>query len=365
MRTAKKLPKNLRVNARITARGIIISLNGESFPVVYPKEIWSRYPTSLKEILRDNLAYSSTLFVPQMLNRKEIQYATARPLSETFLYKNGIYDMPISATVDGASSTEYIKRFFNSHYCFPQNRIRLPRKIIISKPTTKTAIVPFSFGKESFLTFALCQELGIRPILVYFIEPTHRYEYLHKKVLMEKFKKDLGLKVYTVANNPGIFRYGARWNLTTELGWGTHTTDYVIMCLPFAHYFKASFIFLGNEQSCNDAFIDNENVLTYKAAYDQHCEWTGQQGLLATMLSGKQIEVASLLEPLYEIAETKILHQRYPKYGRYQMSCEAKTEHAKRKRWCQACTKCSYMYALCAAFNIDLEKVGFTENLFE
>src|SRR3989339_2286240 len=99
-----KKPKYLNIDGQITKTGLNILINDESFPIEYPKEIWQKYSQNLKEILLDNLAYSSTIFLPQILNLSEINYRTARPLSESFLFKNGIYDMPTCAIADNQSS---------------------------------------------------------------------------------------------------------------------------------------------------------------------------------------------------------------------------------------------------------------------
>jgi len=359
--------KELQINCRIIPAGLNILVNGRSFPIVYPKAIWRGYPKPLKNILQDNIAYSSTIFLPQMLQLKQIVYQTGRPLAETYLFQNGIKDMPCCALSDKKSSLKYVKDFFNTQYLFEADQIKTPSLINFRRLKNRrpTAIIPFSFGKESLLTFSLCQELGIRPILVNFIEPSNDYEYLHKKKLIKEFEREMKVKVYTVDYKPGLLRYGKYWGLKTELGWGLQTTEYALLCLPFAHYFKADYLLLGNEQSCNDWFYDKEGILTYKAGYDQHHYWTGQQGLLASLILGRKLEVASFMDPLYEIAITKILHHRYPKSGRYQMSCMADNIKAKKNRWCQHCVKCGYIYALMSAFDLDLQSVGFTQNLFD
>jgi hypothetical protein len=361
------LPKQLEINAKITPSGMVILVNGEEFPITYPQEVWKTYPKQDRDILLDNIAYSSTIFLPQMLELHSIFYHTSRPVAETFLYKNGIYDMPICAIVDGKPSMDYVKRFFNTQYLFADNQIKVPPKVDFNPklPKKRSAIVPFSFGKESMLSFALCKELGIEPILVNFIEPANEFEYMHKKRLMEEFEKKAKVKVYTVHYEPGMLRYGKRWGLETELGWGLQTTEYALLCLPFAEHFKADYIVLGNEQSCNDIFYNKEDILTFKAGYDQHGDWATQQGLLSSILAGKKIQVISFMEPVYEIAITRILHNRYPEYGKYQMSCMADNDNAANNRWCQHCVKCGYMYALCCAAGLDLARVGFTENLFD
>ena len=177
MSTNNVLPSTLKVDMGLTPTGMIVKINEDHFPIVYEKNIWNKYPISKKKILMDNIAYSSTIFLPQMLELKSIFYNTSRPLSETFLYKNGIYDMPICAETDKKSSVDYILRFFNTRQNFKNSEIRVPDLIEFKSKSKhkKTAIIPFSFGKESMLSFALCQELGIQPILVNFIEPVNEY----------------------------------------------------------------------------------------------------------------------------------------------------------------------------------------------
>jgi len=366
-KTETELPRSITIDAKLTLKGVDVLVNGESFPIVYPEDIWPRYNEESKNRLMDNVAYSSTIFLPQMLGLNSITYNTHRPISETFLFKNGIYDMSTCASSDDKSSKDYVLKFFNTQYLFKQNVIRLPEAVDFKDVPRKqkTAIVPFSFGKESMLSFALCQELGIRPILVNFIESVNDFEYLHKKQLIEDFEKETGVRVYTIQYAPSMLRYGRHWGLHTELGWGLQTTEYSFLCLPFVEYFEADYIILGNEQSCNDTYYDKEGTLTYKAGYDQHGDWATQQGLLTSMLAGRKVEVISFMEPLYEIAITRILHARYPQYGKYQMSCMADTDKAAKNRWCQNCVKCGYMYACACASGIDLKGVGFTENLFD
>ncbi|MBI3619720.1 hypothetical protein HY214_01065 [Candidatus Roizmanbacteria bacterium] len=363
----KNPPHSLTVDAKITESGIEVFINADRFQIVYPKALWKATSRSTKELLKDNIAYSATIFVPQMLNIQEISYRTARPLSETFFYKNGIYDMPVCAQVDGRSSVDYVKRFFNTRFLFRDEKIKLPPGVSLARSgkKKKKALIPFSFGKESLLSYALAKEIGLEPILVNFIEPSHEYEFPHKKKLIAAFEKEMGLRVPVVRYGPGILRYGRYWDLNTELGWGLHVTEYLLLALPFAKHYEVDYIILGNEQSCNDTYLDKEGVLTFRAGYDQHREWTSQQSLLISLAAGRSVEVISLVEPLYELAETRVLHHRYPREGKYQMSCFAIKPEAKNNRWCQNCEKCAYIFGMCAAYSRDLSPIGFTENLFD
>src|SRR3989338_4343054 len=275
-----KRPKKLLVDAKITSSGIDIYLNKDRFPIRYPKKIWNAYPKEKKEILKDTLAHSSTFYVPQILGISEISYKTSRPLAESFFFKN--------------------------QYLFADDQIKTPKEILFKKEKKKKkkrAVIPFSFGKESILSYSLAKELGLEPILVSIVDPSHKYEYFHKKPLVDAFKKKTGVDVHIIEYNPGWFWEGRYWNIFTDLGWCLHVTEYEILTLPFISYFDADYVIVGNEQSCKDTYIDKEGVFIYRAGYDQYKDWTQQQALLCSLLLGRKIEVMSLVEPLYEITE--------------------------------------------------------------
>ncbi len=360
--------KKIEVDAKVTPHGIDVFVDRKRFSIRYPLHIWQRYGKGLKEILKENVAVSSTLFIPQILNVREIHYNTSRPIAETFLFKNGLYDMATSAHTDNASSVEYLKRFVNTVPIFANNKIKTPSLVRTGpqRRNRKKIVIPFTFGKETLLTFAVAKELGLEPCLVYFIEPAHIYESFHKKKIAKQFEAETGIPVHMVAYGPGLIRYGRAWGINTELGWGLQTTEYVLLALPFVNFYGADYIALGNEQSCPERVsVDTEGLLTYREAYDQYVDWTSQQSLLATLLSGRKLQVASFVEPLYELAEMAILHGRYPHLAKFQMSCLANDKKAKHNRWCQNCDKCAFIYAFCAALRINPHSLGFTENIFD
>lgn len=363
--TIKALPTSLTIDAVIGETGIDIEVNGDSFPITYPKEIWGKTSSQLKALLKDTLALASTLYVPQILGIREAHYKTARPLAECFFLRNGIYDAPYCANVDGKSSQQYLHDFFNTRYLFADEEIKVPPTITYpQKARGSKALILFSFGKESLLSYALCKELGIEPVLVTIIHPGFIHEWRHKEPLVRAFEKEFGVEVHTINYEPGLLKEGKLWGRPTELGWGLHVTEYALLALPFAEVFNCDYVICGNEQSCNDIYYDKEDILIYRAGLDQHKEWTKQQGLLQSLLMGRRCDAFSLLEPLYEIVEMRLLHHRYPEIGKYQMSCFASADEAEHSRWCQECDKCAYMYALLCGFGIDPKKVGFTKDLF-
>ena len=358
-------PTKLTISAAITNRGIDVRVNKDHFPIVYPAGVWRAYPARHKELLRDNLTFATTIFLPQMLNLPSADYKTARPLCEAFLFENGMYDMPSSALTDGKSSLGYIKNFFNTRFFFADNNVKTLERLDLRQPKKIKPLILLSMGKESLLSFAVCRELGLEPVLVTVVEPSNTYEYSHKKKLIAAFEQEFGVTVHVVHYAPGLFRYGRYWQLNTELGWGLHLTEYCLLAAPLLYQSGANAIIVGNERSCDAIMWDRDGILTYEAGYDQHTSWVPQQSLLASLLTGRDITVTSLMEPLHEIMEMYLLHSRYPEVGKYQMSCFSDTVYGKKNRWCQRCVKCGYTYALASAFNFDLKKIGFTQNLFD
>ncbi|MGE5297882.1 MAG: hypothetical protein ACM3KM_01840 [Acidobacteriaceae bacterium] len=358
------MPKAIEVDSKIEKNGLTVIVNKKPLKLEYPEFVWSAFPRRLKEVFQDNITLSSTFFVPQILNIPEIHYKTSRPISEVFLFKNGIYDMPASANVDQKSSVSYLKKFVNTVAAFKDDQISLPEPQRAPRKPNKDIVIPFTFGKDSLLSAAVAKEIGLKVHLVYFIEPSHAFEYQHKKPLIKAFEK-IGLPVHTVKYGPGSMRYGKLWNKQTELGWGLQTTEYALLSLPFLYYWNAPYIAFGNEHSCGESGIDEEGVLTYWTAYDQHPDWTAQQGLLVSLVGGSPVKVLSLVEPLHEMAEIAVLYRRYPELAKYQMSCLALNKSAKKNRWCQNCEKCGAMYAFMKAVGIDVKSAGFTKDLFD
>ena len=123
------IPTELIVEPVITDTGISIRVNEQEFPIEYPRDVWNATSAGLKNRLLSNLSMASTLYLPQILNLRSITYKTNRPIGESFFLRNGIYDAPYCANVDGKSSVQYLKDFFNTRYLFTKDDIEVPENI--------------------------------------------------------------------------------------------------------------------------------------------------------------------------------------------------------------------------------------------
>lgn len=354
----------MNVDCRELSRGIGIKVMGKAHRLTYPKGIWDGYPAGLKGMLADNLVYLVTMHLPLILNDKGVEYTTSFPYFKPFFYENMINDIIASSGTSPQSSTDWLRKFINTDYRFRDYNVKLPD---YRQDVEKKAVITFTFGKESLLTYALCSEIDIESILVYIKEPelTDSYENKHKRILTRDFKKEFDANVVDLFNGPGIMRQNKYWGLDESgLAGCLQLTSYCMELLPFSHYFRAGYLMFGNEKSCNDFYYNNDGFKSYPI-FDQTHEWMIQLNNITRLMTNNNVWVISVVEPLHEIAITKILHNRYKEIGKYQMSCFTDNPNGKDNRWCESCSKCMRMFIFMKAVGVDVRNVGFKDNLMD
>lgn len=355
----------LQVSGRLIVDGIRIKVEDKNFDIKYPKNIWTKTPAHIKKIMLDNLTFGDTHFLPLILGYDKINYNTNFPIFESTLYRNQMMGMLKCEKFDDVPHLEYLRKFYNLKFSYANNPISLPLGKNRLKFTNKqpTAVIPFTFGKESLTTFALCRELGIKPVLVYSQEPSQIYEEKYKLEKIKEFKKKYNADVFFVSNGPGLFRYDAAFNVKpgTEIGWSSQTTLLTLQVLPFVYAYQAQYILLGNEYS-NNEYVDKEGW-QMSLSPDQNSFFTKEQNSMIQTVTEGNCEVHSSLESIEEINIFSMLHKRYTEIGRYQFSCAAEKPLYKDSQWCHNCYKCSRMFMFAQCLDIDSETIGFKENL--
>ncbi|MFA5134979.1 MAG: hypothetical protein WC505_04315 [Patescibacteria group bacterium] len=364
MRRREKLPP---ISVQVTRSGFDIRIGRRAFSTSYPATVWRELSPNLRRVLSENIAYASTNFVPLILNTSAVTYNFPAPVFEPIFFKNQLYDMIDVERSDRRKHLSLIQAFYNLECTFktggstwleggdvPQFRSR-----------RDVAIVPFTFGKESLLTVALCRELGIEPVLIYCEEPAHPFERDYKLRALETFSRQFKVRTHYISHESGLFRYGAAFRgiPKTELGWGAQTTLLVLLLMPFVYRYGARYMLFGNEHSNNDT-EQYRGWKLYPSGFDQTSGWTGAQSNMARLLTRGQCSVHSSLEPLEESAIFYFLHTRYPEIGRFQFSCSAQHPLRRGSAWCHRCYKCARMYLFARAFGIDPAAVGFVGDPF-
>ncbi len=363
-----KLPP-IKVNgvAKISAQpqdyGIQVKINNKTIRLRYPPGLWQRFPKTHRKILAQNIAFGLTFHLPYLFTSlKRMLYNLPVPLSESFFFKGLSLALPSTAIMQKQKekriTSDLLRRLFDVEFVYSNKKTDIP-------PYNRTsmsdhAVMPFTFGKDSLLTFALAKELGVTVHPVYISEPYSPYEEFTKKLLAEPFKKEFHTKISFLRNTLGILREPAGgW-----FGWELQLTQYSLMLLPYVYAKKAGYILFSNEQSCDDSIIDGDGFRC-NPVFEQSHSWLLQNSLMTSIIGGNSLSIGSLLEPIHEIAIERILHRRYPQIGKYQSSCDLPKKPKSDGRWCENCSKCARMYIFLLGNGVDPKTVGFRHNMLK
>lgn len=356
----------VKVEGQATKNGVSIRISSEQLSkelsIEYPNSVWEDYPEENKVKLVDNITYIFTSHLPFLLTGNiRLEYNTGYP--QVYSWANHCFLRFLPAywyLYKGRRGTRVfplLKTLLNSRAFFAESKDVPPR---FPESIDENIVIPFTFGKDSFLTYNLAKELGLKTTLVYFNEPTEEYAKKHKLALIKKFGDEQKEKVYYLDNPLGSLRdYGEGW-----FGWELALTSWILLSLPFAYKTKAGYIAFSNEASCNDFFYDQDNLKVIPD-YEQSGQATEELSLLLQSLSEGEVYATSFLQSVNELTVVAILKKRYPKSLKYLMSCWAETKAAKDKRWCAVCSKCARIYLYLSACGVNpIRTSGFKDNLF-
>lgn len=357
--------KKLIVSGSLIKDGIDIKVLSKHFKIKYPLQVWNKTPQDVKKMLLDNLTFGDTHFLPITLGYGRVSYNTRLPVAETFLYRNQMMDMLKSEKFDHAPYLSYIKQFYNLEYDFSTEKSSpfADSQKVRKKNKKPIAIIPFTFGKESLTSFAICRELGISPILVYSQEPSQPHEEAYKKRKLKELEEKFGVITHYVENGPGLFRYDTAFNKKkgTEVGWGSQTTLIGLQMIPFVYAYNADYMLFGSEY-LNNEYEWKDGWKVFLSA-DQTTFFTQEQDMLIRLLTHDTCRVHSTLEPMEEVNIFYMLHHRYSEIGKYQFSCTAEKPLYEDSQWCHTCYKCARMYLFAKVCDIDPSSIGFKKDL--
>ncbi len=368
-------PKVFEVNSALIENGIEITLakgaDKHAFKLEFPAEAWKAFPAASRNFLRDNLAFLSSIELGVMFNAKKIKYNTPLPLFKSFFMEMLLRGLLYSGDCDSKRAVEYVTRLCNLELVFKSDKAA-PHSLALT--TSDKSINTLTFGKESLLGFALAKEIGLDPIPVIIIEPDsdvvyrnvhlRTFEEAHKNKLIPEFEKEFNVKVHRIKNEWWFLRDYTLWDLDkTDLGWSSQLTQYLFFLLPLNYAHASKYMIYGNEYSCDTSYYSEEGFKCH-LVYDQSPEWMGHMNSILNTITDGSVKATSLVQPLHEIAVAKLLYQRYPQYAKYQMSCHADNENAKKSRWCCSCAKCATCFAYMKALGFDPLLAGLKEDMF-
>jgi hypothetical protein len=339
----------VKIASRVSPQGLVVSITSKELEnhleLIYPSSIWENYRKSNKVKLLDNVAYIFTAHLPFLLKGNiRLEYNTGYPQSYSWANQCFMRFLPaywyLQRGRRGTSVSPLLKTMLNSRSYFAPTKDVPP---IFPETLQNNVVIPFTFGKDSFLTYYVARELGLNPILVYFNEPTELFTREHKLRLIERFQAKYSTKVHFMDNPLGNLReLGEGW-----FGWELALTSWTLLSLPFNYAYKAAYIIFSNEKSVNAFFYDDEG-LKVVPDYEQSSQAVEELSILTQSLSEGEVYTTTFLQGLNELGIVAILQHRYAESTfPYLMSCWAENEHARDKRWCGACSKCARMYVYC------------------
>ena len=356
----------VKVKGRLTTSGmkmeIVSSIFKKKLLLRYPPAIWKRYPKENKIKLLDNINYIFTAHLPFLLKENiRLEYNTGYPHVYSWASQGFMRYLPAYWYLyNGKRGTKIfpmLKTLLNSNVEFSETIDAPP-----SFPATidEHVIIPFTFGKDSLLTYNIAKEIGLKPTIIWFNDPGG-FEGKHKKRLFREFSKIAKDKIYFIDNAFEKLReQGDGW-----FGWELAMTSWALLTLPFAYAKKAGYIIYSNEKSANSFFYDESGVKIIPD-YEQSGQATEELSILTQALSEGEVYTTTFSQGLHELAIIGILKQKYfDKTFRYLMSCWSENEDGKNKRWCGNCSKCARIYVYMTAHGVrPQEDAGFEDNMF-
>lgn len=354
----------LEIESELLDDGFLIKFRNKDYSVVYPSGFWEKTPLETRIALKDNLALAATMHLPIVFKEGSISYASGRPLLESYFVENFLRDIPSCTEIDLTNTAEVVRTFVETDYRYRDPVMAIPSAEPVEG--AHRAIVGLSFGKDSLLTYAVAQEIGLDPEIAYFVEQSLTYEEKHKRALADQFRAEFGKSLHIVKHTTGLLRDYEHLGLPqSEFGWGLQTTEYALELIPFAYAMNGRYILFGNEQTTSAKYINPVDGWLVYPCFDQSHQWTVQIDQMTQMFSGRSIRTGSLIEPLMDMMVQRALARRYPEIAKYQMSCFTLNEEGRDYHWCHNCTVCAKMYLLCVGSGIDPAAVGFKESMLQ
>lgn len=354
---------SITVKLRVSEDRILVDVNGKIFQIIFPKNTFEKYPEPAKKVLAENLVFASTMHLPFLTDIDTIKYEMAEPSAKDLIVEGFKMSLPATAFLKSQKTSELFKRFSKFKYLFEDRAP--PEYEFHQEELVESAVLLFSFGKDSLLTYALCREIGVKPLLVYVREPLTIWENYFKEELSKSFFREFGDEVLFVDNGLGALRES---DISPEergwYGWELQLTQIGLILLPVAYAGRAKYVFFGNEKSCDEGFWDDEGFWC-NPVYEQSSDWLLKFREIVKILGLDKLFIGSLVEPLHELAILRVLHHRYPEIAKYQMSCGENIPESRSSRWCGNCSKCARMYIFLLANGIDPKKLDMPTDMLE
>lgn len=351
----------MNLGFEVAGKGINARSQKGEFRLAYPSKVWNSLSEGEKAFFLDNAAYLSTICIPVVSGKRKLKYNTSKPFFKREFDSSVVKDIPSAVEGGSCSTNEEIRKFKNSRYVFSDSKAKKP---VFDAKTGERAVIPFSCGKDSLLTLAVCSEIGLNPVPVYINDTVSPSENKYKTAALRKIAAEKKLDFGIVKNTFEKLNDFEFWNKEeTDKGYSHLITSFCLFSMPFLKFHNAGYLIMGNELDLNSTFVNKDGVKCFPS-YDQSFEGTKKLGRMMKKATKGKVRTGSVISPLHDIAIMKILHSRYPLLGKYQLSCCC-LDASKNKRWCYGCPDCARFYVYMKALNLSPKLIGMNKNMLD
>lgn len=337
----------------------------EKYFLSYSKGIFAKFPKLAKAFLLDNFIYARTRSL-SILTDYILNYQTAKPYLQNFIDQGLLNDLPRSYEIAKIDPKKPLRRFKQSQK--DQSVIFSGQKVVNYLPyffgSSKKAVLALSFGKDSLLSYGLAKEIGLDVKLAVDLD-WENYSSLawQKRVqVMKLFKRQEKEKLITLRDNIDTVLFNKQIKKSIQdLENINAILAFILELMPIVYASRAKYLIFGNEKNLDNFYINSKGHKAYPS-FDQSSIYINKVNQLMDSLTDGKFKVISLVKPLYNLAEIKILYSRYPYLLQYVISCYPKVKHY--DRWCCHCPLCARVFLYAAAVGGDPEKIGIIKNMF-
>jgi hypothetical protein len=333
----------------------------EPCEIRFPEEVWETF--SAKEALINELTYVLTLVPPLILKHPTVWYSTAEP--RFFDFYNACFEAAIPNMVDPIGheeSEEIFSRFrlIGRHFLGSSRSGEIPA---LEAWNPRRVVLPFSFGKDSLLSLATLDALGYEVVLVNIDERVLPRGTAIRNDLQKQLAEELGFLCHSVRNEIQLLSdYEVLERPQTLLHQVHIYFVYLLAMMPFCTHYRAPFIVLNNEYHNTLNQVHREGyLLAHKVM--QSRTMTRKMARMAEKFSGGQITAVNLIGPLGNFAIHRILHEAFPDYAKYRISCHM--EVSEYSRWCHNCYTCAQPFVYFLATGRDPFEMGFEASMLD
>jgi len=355
--------KKLEISYRVLENGFVIEPGfGGKYSILYPTTVFNSLDNEDRQVLAENFTYARTRPLAMLTN--QLNYQFSEPRFRQFVDYGVTKDLPRISDFIGLKNERLNKLILESSKINFLGKDREEQKITpLANHSEEKAILALSFGKDSLLSYALLKEIGLDLQIVFGVEMESQNsgEYKFKMNIMNTFVREQGEKILFFEDTADDMYYAPP---TKGLGEFENTNGmlaFALELMPFAFSHRAKYIVLGNEKNMDDSYINRFGAETYPS-FDQSSVYTEKENEVLAGFTDRNIQILSPVEPIYNLAEMKILYNRYPHLLKYMMSCSP--NKGSQSRWCYACPMCAKSFLYSIAVNGRPTQMDFHKDLF-